>query len=71
MRGTPVGPGVEGMGAEMLYWGGCGMASSFSFHAVSKYIKGKTGVDLDKAITAAVSPSMTPDDPDKTPPTQS
>lgn len=61
--GMPVSPGVDTIPYAMLYWGGCGMFSSWSFHALSKYIKMSTDgkLDLNAAIAESVSPSMSPD----------
>lgn len=56
--GIPVSPGVEGIAAAMIYWGGIGMFASFSFHAVSAFVKNKWGVDLKAAVEDAVRPSM-------------
>lgn len=61
-------PGVEWFWGTVFYWGGCGLAASFSFHVLSTYIRQKTkgAVDLEKAIEdAARGPSMTPSTPPK------
>jgi len=59
---VPVSPGVDSIPYAMLYWGGCGMFSSWSFHSLSNYVKGKTKgkVDMEKSISDAMNPSMRP-----------
>lgn len=52
----PVSPGIEYPLGAMLYWCSAGMASSFTFHAFSDYLKKKTGVDLEGAVGRAVNP---------------
>lgn len=65
--GIPASPGIEWMGGTILYWGGCGILSSFTFHAAAEWVRKKTKgeVDIEKAVEDAVKPSMTPSTPPK------
>ena len=60
--GMVASPGIEAPWGTAVYWLGCGVLASFSFHALSDYIKKRTNgdLDLDGAIARVVSPSMHP-----------
>ena len=65
MPEIPVSPGIEGFWEPVMYWGGCGVLSSFTFHAWAQWVKKKTKgqLDIEKAVEDAVNPSMTPSTP--------
>ena len=56
----PVSPGVEGMGARLLYWVSVGIAAAFGFNVVRQWIKKKYDLDIGTAVAIAVNPSMSP-----------
>jgi hypothetical protein len=60
--GMVASPGVEWFWGTVMYWFGCGIFASFSFHAFSDYVKKKTDgkIDLEESIEDAVNPSMRP-----------
>jgi hypothetical protein len=68
LPGIPVSPGVEGPVAAMFYFFVVGCLSSFTYHAVTHFVKHKWGVDIAKAIDKAVDPDRKSEaDADKTP----